>query len=233
MRPQDDFVYFAFLDILGYKESLDQDINNTSLDFKDRLIDASAVFNRINVANYHHREISDSIFIHSSSVEFVDFLSTVKDIYNHYLNCNLLLRGGISYSRHFESNSITYSLALTEAYRLESQQAIYPRIVIHSSIIDVVRNLADNGEPLSLESLKQSNLVCKDGEIYTLNTIDNNCWDDCYEKLKEIYITNQSKIDAHGALRQKYIWLHDYFMSRKPPRSRKKDFISKMTPFMG
>lgn len=120
MKPMQDYVYFAYLDILGYKESLSRDKNQSSLGFKDKLIEASNVFNSINSAHYHHREISDSIFIHSSSSDLVDFLSTIKEIYNHYLKSNLLLRGGISYGRHFESNSITYSLALTDAYLLNN-----------------------------------------------------------------------------------------------------------------
>ncbi|WP_155416960.1 hypothetical protein [Chromobacterium violaceum] len=230
MRPQNDYVYFAFLDILGYKESLDQDIMHTSLVFKDRLIEASAAFNNINVAHYHHREISDSIFIHSSSVDIVDFLHTIRQIYNHYLSCNLLLRGGISYGRHFESNSITYSLALTEAYRLENQQAIYPRILIHNSIIDIANTLSENGDPQHINSIIASNLICQDGSLYVLNTIDDASWRDTYQTVKNLYEGNKDKIDANGSLRQKYIWLHDYIISRKPSKSKLKPFIEKMTP---
>ncbi|MFQ2892448.1 hypothetical protein ACK3YL_02745 [Aeromonas caviae] len=229
MKPMQDYVYFAYLDILGYKESLSRDKNQSSLGFKDKLIEASNVFNSINSAHYHHREISDSIFIHSSSSGLVDFLSTIKEIYNHYLKSNLLLRGGISYGRHFESNSITYSLALTDAYLLESQHAIFPRVVIQNSVIDAVTNRADNGDTVPLTTLRSSDLVRCDGSHYILNTIDNNIWDDYYDKIKEIYTKDEATINGNTNLRYKYLWLHDYIFMTKPKGKRKKEFMLKMT----
>ena len=64
MRPQDDFVYFCFLDILGYRAHLKKDIETTSLGFKDKLEQASKIYSQINSANYAIKSISDSIFIH-------------------------------------------------------------------------------------------------------------------------------------------------------------------------
>ncbi|MFQ1876252.1 hypothetical protein [Aeromonas veronii] len=231
MIPMQDYVYFAYLDILGYKESLSRDKKLSALDFKDKLIEASNIFNTINTAQYHHREISDSIFIHSSSANLIDFLSTIKSIFNHYLRCNLLLRGGISYGRHFENTSITYSLALTDAYLLESQHAVFPRILIQDSVIDAVTNKASNGDQAPLNALVSSKLVCKDGDFYILNTIDDHVWDMYYDTTRNIYIRDESIINSSTNLRYKYVWLHDYIFMNKPKGKRKKEFIEKMVAF--
>lgn len=231
MIPMQDYVYFAYLDILGYKESLSRDKNLSALDFKEKLLEASLIFNSINSAQYHHREISDSIFIHSSSSSLVDFLSTIKNIFNHYLSCNLLLRGGVSYGRHFENSSITYSLALTDAYLLESQHAIFPRVLIQESVVDAVTNKASDGDSGPLNLLISSELVCKDGDFYILNTIDDDVWDVYYNTIKEIYLRDEKAINSNTNLRYKYVWLHDYIFMKKPKGKRRPEFIKRMVSF--
>lgn len=56
-----DYLYFAFLDVIGYKSYLQNDISTNSLNFKDKLHDAFQVFSEINAAHFHHKSISDSI----------------------------------------------------------------------------------------------------------------------------------------------------------------------------
>lgn len=230
MKPQDDFVFFCFLDILGYRAHLTKDIENTSLDFKEKLEQSAQVFSQINNANYSIKAISDSIFIHSSSVRLIDFLTTIKKIQNHYLNVGLLIRGGISYSRHFESNSITYSLALTEAHKLENERAIVPRILISETIIDVAVNFQNQDAQYNYYSeLRGSGLIIKDGEEYILNIIDSENLTQVHKKVREIYLESKDVIDKSVNLRSKYTWLEDYIMYTKPPTTRLNRFVTRMS----
>lgn len=73
------------------------------------------VFENIEIATLHHKSISDSIFM-SSANDAYNFLCATKQVFLSFLENGLFVRGGIAYNKHFETNHITYSLALTDAY---------------------------------------------------------------------------------------------------------------------
>ena len=49
-----------------------------------------------------------------------------------------LCRGGVAVNKHYNLSSFVFSPALIEAYRVESEKAIYPRVVISEDVIDLV-----------------------------------------------------------------------------------------------
>lgn len=225
-----DYLYFAFLDVIGYKSYLDKDISTNSLDFKDRLQSAFEVFNEVNGAHFHHKSISDSIFLHCNSENPIDFFKLLKKIFISFLQNGILIRGGVSYNRHFENQNITYSLALTEAYLLESSAAIFPRILIHQSIVDKLKNDHQSGGQC-LTDLINAKLLLKDGGATQLHVIDDNNWETVYSGCREIYENSSTLIDAESSLRLKHIWLQNYIFSFKPKSCRKTRYISDLQPF--
>lgn len=218
-----DYVYFAFIDILGYRNFLSKDISTSSLDFKEKLLNAFAVFRDINQAEIHYKSISDSIFIYSpNNIELL--LDALKKIYVAFLKNQLLVRGGVSYNRHFENGTITYSLALTEAYALESKKAVYPRIILHDAVIQKIRNESTPDNNM-IERISRSNLLMIDGDTHFINVLDQENWDTIYTQAQQIYINDKEAIDSDEQLRIKHKWLHDYIMNRKPARSRKPHYL--------
>lgn len=225
-----DYLYFAFLDVIGYKSYLQNDISTNSLNFKDKLQDAFQVFNEINAAHFHHKSISDSIFLNCTAENPIDFLKLLKKIFVSFAHKGILIRGGVSYNRHFENQNITYSLALTEAYNLESSEAIFPRILIHQSIIDKLRNDHVNGSNI-LPNIVAENLLLKDGGVTQLHVVDEDNWGDLYSACKKIYEESSVLVDARSDLRLKHVWLQNYLFNFKPKGSRKNRYIAELTPF--
>lgn len=225
-----DYLYFAFLDVIGYKAYLEKDIATNSLDFKDRLRSAFSVFDEVNGAQFHHKSISDSIFLHCSAENPIDFFKLLKNIFVSFIDNGILIRGGVSYNRHFESGNITYSLALTEAYKLESSAAIFPRILIHNSIVDKLRNDHQNGGQF-LSSIVDEKLLLKDGGITQLHVLDEENWNCVYDGSKKIYQESSALIDAESNLRLKHMWLQNYIFSFKPKGCRKDRYIADLLPF--
>lgn len=225
-----DYLYFAFLDVIGYKAYLDQDISTNSLDFKDRLQSAFLVFNEVNGAHFHHKSISDSIFLHCNAENPIEFFKLLKKIFVSFVQNGILIRGGVSYNRHFENQNITYSLALTEAYKLESSAAIFPRILIHQSIVDKLRNDHQRGGQC-LRDIVAENLLLTDGSATQLHVVDEDNWECVYVGSKNIYQNSSALIDSDSNLRLKHVWLQNYIFLFKPRGCRKLRYISDLLPF--
>jgi hypothetical protein len=130
-----------------------------------------------------------------------------------------MLRGGVSFDRHFENQSITYSPALTKAYQLE-QKAIYPRILIDVAIIDKASN---EGQ---LAALKKSGLVVRCGDMYQLHFIDRKNWSAVYKSFEKIYKAEQSSIDGNVSLRAKHEWIFFYLDAHRPSNQIGEPYIS-------
>lgn len=225
-----DYLYFAFLDVIGYKNYLENDISTNSLSFKDKLQDAFQVFNDINAAQFHHKSISDSIFLSCTAEDPTDFLMLLKKIFVSFAHKGILIRGGVSYNRHFENQNITYSLALTEAYNLESSMAIFPRILIHQSIIEKLKNDHSKGGMI-LPNIARDNLLLTDGGLTQLHIVDNKNWDDLYHSCRKIYEESSTLIDGRSDLRLKHVWLQNYLFNFRPKGNRKIRYIQELVPF--
>lgn len=219
-----EYSYYAFLDVMGYREYLDLDMQNGTSTFKDKLIASFRVFEEVGQGNVRYKSISDSIFV-SSPNSVVEFLVTIKKVYISFLSNGLLLRGGVAYEKHFENNSITYSLALTEAYKLESRHSIYPRILIQPALIEKAKNEKTQGTNNNLDRMIDSNLILKCGEYYQLHVIDQYNWISIFDGLKRIYDSDHDAINKSPKLLAYYTWLHNYLFHFKPAGIRRQKFI--------
>jgi hypothetical protein len=64
------------------------------------------------------------------------------------LNNNILCRGAISYGKLFHDAETLFGPALVEAYLTESKAALYPRVIIDKSIIDLIKSKLPSGYEL-------------------------------------------------------------------------------------
>jgi len=99
LSEQLTYVYTAMLDVLGYRNRLQDDRNHGTLSFKYELQRALQVLAKINQADYDYQAISDTIIITCNKrEEFIGFLLTIKSVVLSFLRENLFVRGGIAYS---------------------------------------------------------------------------------------------------------------------------------------
>lgn len=222
-----DYRYYAFIDVLGYRTQLNHDQNNGSDDFLTRLKGAFSILDNIDSAKFQIRSVSDSIFVfpfNNTSDDFIELLKILKSLYFSFLKNKLLIRGGVAYDKHFQTDRIIYSMALVGAYDLESKQAITPRILIANSIIDKAINEG------WIKNVRDQNLVLSDGNQYQLHVIADENWDDFYSDAKAL--TNEAETSQHipAEVRIKYIWLEDYLFAFKPKGKKRKRYISRWRP---
>ena len=83
-------------------------------------------------------QFSDSIiFSLSLNKENYRKLITILAEYQLQLLYNsILCRGAIAYGKHYKENDFMFSQALIEAYQLELNDAIYPRIIVSQNLFE-------------------------------------------------------------------------------------------------
>lgn len=135
-------VYFAFIDVLGFKKAFDDSLKSKKTqpadNFRDvfnyyfELMNASKFMKNGNSQNCYAGQTSDSLYFYT---ERADFLVEFMKIYSHFslyaMTKKVFFRGGIAkgnlYKKEqyqFFGNSVIY------AYLLESVVSKYPIIVI-------------------------------------------------------------------------------------------------------
>lgn len=134
--------FVAFLDVLGFSDMVEADLLGDKQDNLTKLFrchQSAAVVFRDNVS-CSIIQFSDSIVIAMpyDASKFEWFASRVGDYQRLLLDEKLLCRGGIAVNKHFSNGSFTFSAGLIEAYRVESQSARYPRVVVSPDVISLV-----------------------------------------------------------------------------------------------
>jgi hypothetical protein len=73
--------------------------------------------------------------------EFVRILSTVAE---YGLRIGLLVRGGLTFGQLFHGQGVVFGRAMVEAYKLESEISVVPRVVASGTLIEKVRRDQSN-----------------------------------------------------------------------------------------
>jgi hypothetical protein len=210
----------ALLDVLSYKNHIAADRTSGTESFKGKLEAALAVLTSINETELTYQAISDTIIIAANpSAALSDFLSTIGKVQRAFLSSGLLIRGGLAFEQHFKSGNLTYSHALAIAYDLEQKQAVYPRVVVDESVIEMLCS----GSKFTTEDIKQiqdQRLICVQNGIHFVNFLDNHV-EQCYEAAKNVFESEQKELHGREAELAKHRWLQDYIFSaasgRWPP----------------
>lgn len=208
--------YFAFLDLLGYRELIKNDLDNGSESLREKMLAAFNSAGGINEADVSIKAISDSIFLtlNSETLGFRYFAKVLKQLQIAFVRNGLLLRGGVAYNKHFESGKVTYSPALVEAYQAESQTAFFPRIVIHNAVIEKLKN-----EGLLDDMVSQGFLVLH-RKTFQIHILDDNNWVEIKEQFSKISSDAESSINQDPRIFAKHWYLQDYLIAHKPSRTR-------------
>jgi hypothetical protein len=215
----DGYSYVALLDVLGYRSHVKKDRDHGRLDFKDKLTEALGVLRNINEDEVRSVTISDTVILSTSNpVGLRELMSACSLLFVSFMRHGLLLRGGIAYSQHFHSGNVTYSHALTLAHGLESENAIWPRILIASGALDA--SLANGAD------LRGDGLIISWNGVNILNILHGVEWTDIYRCVSEIYENEKSQMPED--VFTKFV-LFERFMMNHPSRPRRvRPFIDSM-----
>lgn len=202
------YVYAALLDVLGYRNRLDQDRKRGNLAFKDELQRALYALTSINEATYNYQAISDTIILTCSQQGgFLDFMNNIKNIFISFLKEGLFIRGGVAYSQHFKSMHITYSHAIALAHEIESRTSIFPRVAIDHNIMQMFESSGENYH------IYESGLICYLNGVHFLNVVDKNNWEDVYGYAKDLYLRESNQIYGCEHEFLKHVWFENYLFA--------------------
>lgn len=219
----------AFIDILGFKEHIEKTLVDES--YAKALHNILAYLNNIKVNNYKGdypenntsgREISvfsDSIVIsypltYTSAVFYL--LLDVIHIQLDMLANGILLRGGITVGDLYHRSGVVYGPAMNEAYKLESKNAIYPRVVVdENTLVEGVKNGFHSPKEeldyiLSLINIDEDKQLIVDFLRQWQEVDDNDAYRELLETTKDLIIKEINEQTSPNIL-NKYIWLKKYY----------------------
>lgn len=215
----------AFVDILGATEKIKEDPNK-SLNIVHKAYDESLKLLRLmfngefeTILKPNAKIFSDNIVVSIKAVPekanslliMCGFLSLLQ---SQFLLSGYLVRGGIAIGEFFIDDTMAWGDALIKAYKMESEIAIYPRIVIHPELTELL-NVSTN------EHIKNYVLEDSDGLLFLdflfsrLHVVDNErrilikkFYDDCEIMIEK----NKNNIKVMQKIQWHYTYLINCFI---------------------
>jgi hypothetical protein len=151
----------AFIDILGFRKLVDDHFSGK--DTKSLSLLTEALKNAEDFAikynqgylkqfdiKFSFRQFSDCVSIsmpfkqkqnHTTLTICGAFINVVRLYQFILLENNIPVRGGISIGGHFENSNMIFSDGLVKSYKLETEKAIYPRIILDKDILFLINSI--------------------------------------------------------------------------------------------
>ena len=231
--------FITYIDVLGFKNivasSKPQRVHNI-LRYMKKGLSGSGELSKIierRILNF-----SDTIIRSTNVLSKTNKKQRIGLFYNElcdiiYFQADMIingvfLRGGITIDYLYHKSSIIFGPGLIEAHRLESQQAIYPRVIIDNSVFAVHKQtnlLSGAMHDFETDISYISNLICKDKKgvffVDYLRAIDTICpigtiCGEGNDYIKFIFDHRQQIINAYTKnkgkrkITAKYRWLASY-----------------------
>lgn len=157
------------------------------------------------------------------TITLFDELIVLKDIQLECLQRGILLRGATTIGPMYvdpDPAGPVFGPGLVEAFEMESREVIYPRIAVHSDVVERYKNDADAARAASYDVDRDmvSLLLTQDGAglsyiDYIRVIVDDLNWSSAeifdFLKSNRIIIDKGLQIPG-GSIRKKYTWLRDY-----------------------
>lgn len=155
-------------------------------------------------------QFSDSVvFALPYSVEnYKTIIGIISNYQYSLLKKGILCRGGVSYGKHYFTEDFLFSNGMIEAYRLESQVALYPRVVVGKDLFDLIK------PTISAEDADIPLLFEQDG-LWFIDYLRERESDEVWSAISSII---PPELSNSSSIRSKQIWLIDYYNHLFPDR---------------
>ena len=205
----------------------DADNNDSSpIYFSQKASDFIETFNqaisKLDKDKFSYYLFSDNIcitakFVNTESEKsLVELLLVISELYFEFVQRGYFLRGGIDYGLFIDKSSIALGVPLANAYKMETSQAVFPRIILSAGFIKQFEIYPSEGI-MEYSSPLTASLIQSSCEINYLNVFNHIFKVENKEHFFEQYNNN---INANLILNKnsesiflKYRWLADEFNS--------------------
>lgn len=219
----------AFIDILGFADTVERSARSaSSMELVLELLDANSKFKQFfdkfindeKKASFAEASFfSDTFILSMSDEKIIYLLREIGNLYRHLLLRGLACRGAVVTGLLFHREQYIVGPALVDAYRLEQNVAVYPRIMIDEQslllwrqetqigsatedVATIVKTDADGHAFLDIFDPAWSNFLNPYGDDVSWNPIAN------YAEEARPAIAVQLKHSAENQrVREKYEWL--------------------------
>ncbi|WP_097006977.1 hypothetical protein [Lacrimispora amygdalina] len=199
-----EYSIVAFVDILGFSEMVRSDCENVISNARYFEVLKSVNEQTKTIRKCNITQFSDSV-IFSLPLDVDNFYQMVEILTNYQKDLflqSIICRGAISYGKHYKEEDFMFSQALIEAYKLESKEAIYPRIILSKNLFDYFKPQLNRGLP---------HLLCEqDGYQFIdyFSILDK-------EISKDILVDFNKTMEKYPLnVKEKYFWLFQYWEYR-------------------
>jgi len=207
----------AYFDILGYKnmmaEACQLGNQNLLLLTLKKCIKTTDTFQ---FREYGYHVFSDNFIkgisinnLNAYSYYLIEILTELSAIQCNFINANIFIRGAITQGNYYQDKDFVFGKSVIDAYIIESQTAIYPRIVIEDICLDNFCSRSSNYTNLELHKKR---IITDVNGISFVNylafAIENNNL--IFIKEHKNRIWHNIKQAVNESIREKYIWLAGY-----------------------
>lgn len=148
-------VFFAFIDVLGFKKVFDDNRLKGEDNFADKFRDVfTYYFDLMNSANFKNfcyaGQTSDSLYFYTQREDFlIEFLKIFSHLNIYAMTKDVFFRGGIAKGNLFCKEKYQfYGESVIYAYLLESEISKYPIIVIDENTYEAISKYPDDKDKL-------------------------------------------------------------------------------------
>ena len=234
MNMQYETRLVAFVDILGFKEKINQSVTDEEAHKKiyyalKRILKMRESIESDTEKGYNYSNIRVTTFSDSAVISYplepgsgnlfyilLDLIFLQIDLLQH----DVLLRGGITAGKLYHDGSIVYGPAMNEAYLLESELADYPRIIIvQDKLIECIKETCSSHHDVETECEYIGDLIRQDKKdgLWYLDYLSQSQQLDYPEFDYYEILSNVRKVIIEGLhhsskkVRKKYKWIRKYF----------------------
>lgn len=156
----------AYIDILGFK-NLIKETEEKKKDLKDISLILETVMEPFKspIDERDITQFSDLIVISFNIDKAGEILKTLIDIQTFVttlIHNGILVRGGITYGKIHHNDEQIFGPGLINAYETELNAALYPRIILDSTIIEYGKFIHNKENSWEKEDIKIKNIVTED-----------------------------------------------------------------------